>query len=87
MTAEPSRAGHGQIRLGRACVLGCGRPARELGGHCTRCWMALPAAERAHAVWLDEVNRGAAAAAAASEVRELAALYELACAEPRGRAA
>lgn len=73
-------AGHGEIRLGDAGVLGCGRSARELGGHCTRCWMALTAAQRAHLVWLQEVDHQAA-------VNALQALYELPDAEPRGRAA
>ncbi len=46
-------AGHGVIRIvGRGCtVKGCGRPARELGGHCTPCWMGLAAADRAYLVW------------------------------------
>lgn len=74
-------AGHGDIRIvGDACVRECGRPARELGGHCTPCWMALTAAERAHQVWLRDVDRQAA-------VDALQELYELPSAEPRGRAA
>lgn len=72
------RHGHGEIKIvGDACVLGCGRPARELGGHCTRCWLALTTAERAHLQWLEEVDRGARAAAAAREVRDLDELLEL----------
>ncbi len=44
MTSGP---GHGEIRFrGETCVRGCGRPARELGGHCTRCWMSLTGLER-----------------------------------------
>ena len=33
-------------RLGPSCVCGCGRPARELGGFATACWMGLLPAER-----------------------------------------
>lgn len=78
-------AGHGAIRLvGAVCVCGCGRPARELGGHCTPCWMGLTAAERAHEVWLRDVARRAAEAAA---IDELCALYELDAVDPPGRAA
>ena len=33
--------------IGRSCVInGCMRPARELGGYCTRCWMNLSPARR-----------------------------------------
>lgn len=33
--------------IGEQCVVAdCMRPARELGGYCTRCWMALTALER-----------------------------------------
>jgi hypothetical protein len=39
------------LRLGPACRCGCGRPARELGGYSTPCWMALPARERALLTW------------------------------------
>ncbi len=47
-----STPGHGDIRIiGEACVRGCGRPARELGGHCTPCWMSLTALERGLVVW------------------------------------
>lgn len=41
-------------RLGPACTLGCGRPCRELGGLCTRCWLALTGKERALYRWADE---------------------------------
>lgn len=80
------RAGHGDIRLvGDVCVRGCGRPARELGRHCTRCWMALTSAERHHQEWLHDVDRQAAARAALDELR--ADLDALPNAAPRGRAA
>lgn len=76
--------GHGEIRLGDECSrAACRAPARELGGYCTRCWMALTAAARSHLVWLRDVERRAAA----EEVDALRALYELDDAEPRGRAA
>lgn len=76
--------GHGEIRLGAECSrAGCRRAARELGGYCTRCWMALTAATRAHLVWLRDVDRQADAAA----IAELRAHFALDAREPPGREA
>lgn len=33
-------------RIGRSCVRGCGRPAREAGGYSTACFKALTPMER-----------------------------------------
>jgi hypothetical protein len=41
-----------ELRWGQCCVTeGCLRPARELGGHCTRCWQGLAPFERALLQW------------------------------------
>lgn len=66
--------------VGRVCVLGCGRPARELGGHCTPCWMGLGAFARS-------IETSAHDAARAREIAGLDALWALETAQPRGRAA
>lgn len=77
--------GHGEIRLvGDQCVVPtCSKPARELGGLCTACWMGLTRAEREHLVWLRDVDRRVVA----DEIKELSALYALDAVEPHGRAA
>ncbi len=70
--------GHGDIRfVGPVCVRGCGRSARELGGHCTPCWMGLTARERALCAW----DAGVVVDDA------LERLWALPAVEPRGRAA
>lgn len=35
-----------------SCSCGCGRPARELNGLSTACWMALSPAQRHHYQWV-----------------------------------
>jgi hypothetical protein len=44
--------GHGEIVMGARCVIdGCSRPPRELGDHCTRCWLGLTPASREFLKW------------------------------------
>lgn len=40
--------------MGPTCICGCGRPAREIGGYSTACWMHLTAGERAFHKWSAE---------------------------------
>ncbi len=40
--------------FGPACCCGCGRPARELAGYATSCWLALTTCERRLVTWLVE---------------------------------
>ncbi len=41
-----------KLRLEQCCTAeGCVRPARELGGYCTRCWQGLSPECRAFLIW------------------------------------
>ncbi len=44
-----------RLRVEQCCVVDyCSRPARELGGHCTPCWMGLADFERGLLRWEHE---------------------------------
>lgn len=44
--------------FGPSCSCGCGRPARELGGLSTACWMGLTPLERAVLQWEHSPDTG-----------------------------
>ncbi len=74
--------------IGDACTVdGCSRPARELGGHCTPCWMSLTPRERALLTWEDPAPDPASFLRGPFLLAALEALWALPAAEPKRRAA
>lgn len=53
----------------------CQRPARERGGLCTPCWMALTALERSVLEWEETAQLGLPTTDEARTVRDLDALF------------